>query len=300
MATLEDILTQERARLFGLAYRMLGSAAEAEDVLQEAFLRARETSLETIRSPASLLTTIVVRLCIDQKRSARARREVYVGPWLPEPVPTRSDADPIERAEQISQAFLVVLESLSPLGRAAYLLREVLGYEYPEIASVLDRDERACRQLVSRAKREILERRPRFAPSREEHRILVERFAETVRTGDVHGLAVLLSEQVAAIADGGGMIGVARSPVLGREKVARYFVRLAGALGMRFEPAELNGWVGLLGVVGGQVFCATQFETDGAHVLRISTTVNPEKLHALRSGQVLRLEATEGPSSGDA
>lgn len=280
--SLDTILVRDRGRLFGLAYRMLGSAADAEDVLQDAFLRARGTPLAGVRSPEALLTTIVVRLCIDQKRRARSRRETYVGPWLPEPIATSSREDPVERAELISQAFLVALESLSPLGRAAFLLREVLGYDYDEIASVLDRDERACRQLVSRAKREVHERRPRFASSREDHRRLVEGFAETLRSGDVVRLEGLLTAQVTAIADGGGIRGVARKPVIGRSLVARYFGKLVAALAMELEHAEINGWPALLGRVDGQVFCVLQLETDGAQIVRVYTTVNPEKLRELR------------------
>lgn len=278
--TVEEAFSSERARLFGVAYRMLGSASEAEDILQEAYLRARDTPVAALESPGAYFTTIVTRLCIDYKRSARVRRESYVGPWLPEPIATRTDSDPVERAERISQACLVVLESLSPLGRAAYVLREVFGYSYAEIAAVLDRDEPACRQLVRRAKQDVDERKPRFAPSREAHQRLVEGFAQTLMSGDVALVEALLSEDCAAISDGGGVQGVAKKPVEGRAKVARFFVNIYGRFtaDCRVDVREINGWPALLGFVGGRLFNVLQIETDGAHIVRIRTTVNPEKL----------------------
>lgn len=280
MTTLEQAFTQDRPRLFAVAYRMLGSASEAEDVLQEAYLRARNTTITAVHSPGAFFAKIVTRLCIDYKRSARARRESYVGPWLPEPIETRTAGDPVERAESISQAFLVVLENLSPLGRAAYLLREVFGYEYREIAAVVDRDEGACRQLVSRAKRDIEERKPRFAPSREAHHRLVEQFAQTLLHGNVSLIEAMLSQDVTALSDGGGMPGVARKPIVGRAKVALFFKRLGAQATSDFtmEVREVNGWPALLGFVAGRLVHVLQIETDGVQIVGIRSTVNPEKL----------------------
>jgi RNA polymerase sigma-70 factor (ECF subfamily) len=259
---------------------MLGSASEAEDILQEAYIRVRNTPSSELRSPGAFFTTIVTRLCIDYKRSARARRETYVGEWLPEPIATRTDTDPVQTAQLISQAFLVVLESLSPLARAAYLLREVFGYSYEEIATALDRDERACRQLVSRANREIAERRPRFAPSHDDHRRLVENFAQVIQTGDVSRMEQLLSSEVVAVSDGGGLPGIAQVPVRGRAKVALFFTRLMARApdGFRLEVREINGWPALVGYWGERLYSVMQLETDGQEIVSIRTTVNPDKL----------------------
>lgn len=280
MTTVEEAFSRERDRLFGVAYRMLGSASEAQDILQEAYLRARDTPLSELKSPGAFFTTIVTRLCIDYKRSARVRRESYVGPWLPEPIATRTDADPVETAQLISQAFLVVLESLSPLARAAYLLREVFGYSYEEVAAVLDRDVRACRQLVSRAKRDVAANRPRFAASRDDHRRLVESFARTMQTGEVSRLEALLSQDVVAVSDGGGLTGIARRPVRGRHKVALFFNKLLARAPstFRLEVQEINGWPALVGLWDGQLYSVVQLETDGDQIISIRTTVNPDKL----------------------
>lgn len=280
MATVDEEFARERRRLFGIAYRMLGSASEAEDILQDAYMRVRDTPGSELRSPGAFFTTIVTRLCIDYKRSARARRETYVGEWLPEPIATRTDADPVQTAQLISQAFLVVLESLSPLARAAYLLREVFGYSYEEIASALDRDVRACRQLVSRAHREVVERRPRFAASQDDHRRLVESFAQVMQTGDVSLLEQLLSSEVVAVSDGGGLRGIARTPVRGRAKVALFFTQLMKRAPetFRLEIREVNGWPALIGYWGDQLYSVMQLETDGHEIVSVRTTVNPDKL----------------------
>jgi len=281
MTSIEEAFSQERGRLFGVAYRILGSASEADDILQEAYLRVSDTSISELKSPGAFFTTIVTRLCIDHKRSARVRRETYVGPWLPEPITTRTDTDPVETAQLISQAFLVVLERLSPLARAAYVLREVFGYSYEDIAAVLDRDVRACRQLVSRAKRDVAENRPRFAASREDHRRLVESFAHTMKTGDVSQLEALLSSDVVAISDGGGAPGIAQKPVRGRAKVAVYFTRLyaRAPASYRLEVEEVNGWPALVGYWDDRLYAVVQIETDGAEIVSIATTANPDKLH---------------------
>ena len=280
MATVDEEFARERRRLFGIAYRMLGSASEAEDILQDAYMRVRDTPGSELRSPGAFFTTIVTRLCIDYKRSARARRETYVGEWLPEPIATRTDADPVQTAQLISQAFLVVLESLSPLARAAYLLREVFGYSYEEIASALDRDVRACRQLVSRAHREVVERRPRFAASQDDHRRLVESFAQVMQTGDVSLLEQLLSSEVVAVSDGGGLRGIARTPVRGRAKVALFFTQLMKRAPetFRLEIREVNGWPALIGYWGDQLYSVMQLETDGHEIVSVRTTVNADKL----------------------
>ena len=228
-----DPFEEYRSLLFAMAYRMLGSAMEAEDIVQEAYLRYRATPPESIRTLKSFLTTIVHHLCIDHLKSAQAQRENYVGPWLPEPIITGDGASllsplrQITDRESISMAFLVLLESLSPLERAVFLLREVFDYEYAEIAQITGRDEAACRQLFSRAKKHISEHRPRFPASPEAHAKMVGRFMEACIAGDIDGLMSLLAEDVTAWSDGGGKVsGAARQPIQGRDKVARGIIGL--------------------------------------------------------------------------
>src|SRR5436853_3433229 len=210
---------------------MLGIAMEAEDIVQEAYLRYRATPPESIRTLKSFLTTIVHHLCLDHLKSAQARRENYVGPWLPEPIITGDGASllsplrQITDRESISMAFLVLLESLSPLERAVFLLREVFDYEYPEIAGITGRDEAACRQLFSRAKKHIKEHRPRFPASPEAHAKMVGRFMEAWIAGNMDGLTILLAEDVTVWSDGGGKVsGAARQPIQGRDCVARAMI----------------------------------------------------------------------------
>ncbi|MBZ0288165.1 MAG: RNA polymerase sigma-70 factor [Anaerolineae bacterium] len=228
-----------RPLMFSIAYRMLGSAMEAEDIVQEAYLRYQATPPETIRSPQAFLSTIVTRLCLNPLQSARSQRETYIGPWLPEPVLTGADAALVSPAgqvsayESISMAFLVLLEQLTPLERAVFLLREVFDYEYAEIAEIVGREEAACRQLFSRAKKHLVDNRPRFKSSPETHRQILERFMQAVGVGDLEGLTSLLAEDVTLWSDGGGKVTAARKPVHGRELVARFFLNLR-----KFEPAE--------------------------------------------------------------
>src|SRR5262249_16514195 len=206
---------------------MLGSAMEAEDIVEEAYLRYRATPPESIRTLKSFLTTIVHHLCIDHMKAAQAQRETYIGPWLPEPVITGDGASllsplrQITDRESISMAFLVLLESLSPLERAVFLLREVFDYEYADIAQITGRDEAACRQLFSRAKKHISDHRPRFPASPEAHAKMVGSFMEACLAGDMDGLMSLLAEDVTLWSDGGGKVSAALQPIQGRDKVAR-------------------------------------------------------------------------------
>src|SRR4029453_12165069 len=188
---------EHRAALFAVAYRMLGSVADAEDIVQDAFLRWREAPRDDVESPRAYLTTIVTRLCIDHLRSARGRREEYVGPWLPEPVvAVEPPAEPGEMAESCSMAFLVLLESLTPAERAALLLREVFDYEYAEVATILGKSEANCRQLVRRARERIAKGRPRFDASVAQREQMTERFMAACATGDMEGLLGLLSDDI--------------------------------------------------------------------------------------------------------
>lgn len=299
-----DPFEQYRSLLFAMAYRMLASAMEAEDIVQEAYLRYRATPPASIRTLKSFLTTVVHHLCIDHLKSAQVRRENYVGPWLPEPIITGDDAarmSPLGQIidrESISLAFLVLLESLSPLERAVFLLREVFDYEYAEIAQITGRDEAACRQLFSRAKKHIRENRPRFPASPEAHLKMVGRFMDAFIAGDIEGLTSLLAEDVTVWSDGGGKVaGAARHPIRGREKVARAAISLVANApeGTTFEVFEVNGLPALLIRVKGQIVGVLSLEVEGDVIRAVRNVANPDKLAHLHppspSGQVWRTSA---------
>jgi RNA polymerase sigma-70 factor (ECF subfamily) len=270
-----------------MAYRMVGSAMEAEDIVQEAYLRYRATPPESIRALKSFLTTIVYHLCIDHLKSAQTRRETYIGPWLPEPIITGNGASllaplrQIPDRESISMAFLVLLERLSPLERAVFLLREVFDYEYAEIAQMTERDEAACRQLCSRANKHIRDRRPRFPASPEAHANMVGRFMDACRAGDMDGLMSLLAADVTMWSDGGGKVsGAARHPVQKRAKVARGMIGFAARApeGTTVEVIEVNGLPALLVRVKGHIVAVITLEVEGDVVRAIRNIANPDKL----------------------
>jgi RNA polymerase sigma-70 factor, ECF subfamily len=281
-----DPFEEYRPLLFAIAYRMLGSAMEAEDIVQEAYLRYHDTPPESIRALKSFLTTIVHNLCIDHLKSARAQRETYVGPWLPEPVITGDGASllsplrQITDRESISMAFLVLLESLSPLERAVFLLREVFDYEYAEIAQITGRDEAACRQLFSRAKKHVSDHRPRFQASPEAHAQMLGKFMEACAAGDMDGLMSLLAEGVTVWSDGGGKVSTARRPVQGRAKVARLIIGIMAHApqGTTVEVVEANGLPALLTRVNGQIFSLLTLEVDGNFIRAVRNVANPDKL----------------------
>ncbi len=269
-----------RPSLLAIAYRMLGSAAEAEDIVQEAWLRWQGTAREAVRSERAFLSTVVTRLCLDRLKSARASREEYVGPWLPEPVRTDTQVDP----ESISLAFLVLLESLSPIERAVYLLHEVFGYSHAEVAEMVGKEEAACRQILHRARDHIHARRPRFAPSKEAHERLVTGFMSACLSGDLAGLKSLLADDVTSWSDGGGKIrGAALNAVRGADAVARLFLGLGkkAPAGITPELAEVNGWPALVLRLNGVAFDVISFETDGERIHAIRSVLNPEKLTRL-------------------
>lgn len=282
------LYAEHRSFLVGLAYRMLGSVAEAEDAVQETFVRAQTARTDDVASPRAWLATIVTRICLDQLRSARARREQYTGEWLPEPVRTDapgaalSPVDP-EDAESLSLAFLVLLERLSPLERAVFLLHEVFDYSHAEIAATLERDEAAIRQLFSRAKAHVRAGRPRFAADPERHRELVIRFATAIGQGDLDGLRALLAADAIARSDGGGRAKAALRPVSGDDRVARFLLGLArrASPDLRYELVELNGRAGLTWSDASGLLGAMSFATDGDRVVEIDMVLNPEKLRAV-------------------
>jgi RNA polymerase sigma-70 factor (ECF subfamily) len=279
------VFAEQRPRLFGVAYRMLGSVADAEDVLQETYLRWQETvnAGTEVDSPSAYLTTMVSRRCLDELRSARRRREEYVGEWLPEPLLVDDRLDPAAQTEledSLSTAFLVVLEALSPGERAAFLLHDVFGYEYPELARILGRAEPACRQLVARARRRVQERRPRFDVSREEHERLLTEFLHASTAGDLDGLVGLLAEDAVLRADGGGVVTAARNPILGADRVARWVLGVVQKAppGLTSEVEMVNGLPGIVMRLDGALFGVGSFEVRDGRIHDIYLQVNPQKL----------------------
>jgi len=276
-----------RPRAFAIAYRMLGSVSEAEDVVQESLLRLHQAleGGESIASPPAYLSTIVTRLAIDELRSARVRREVYVGEWLPEPLLTTGEDDPaaqVEIADSLSVGFLVLLESLSPEQRAAFLLREVFDYPYDRIAEIIGKSEAASRQLVSRARRQVDERRPRFETSREQADRLAERFFAAVGEGDLGRLESLLAEDVGLHGDGGGKVPALARPVSGRSRVARTiaaWVRASTRVGATLRRVQVNGAPGAEYLdPEGRVIGVMSIEIRGGRIQAVRSVVNPDKL----------------------
>jgi RNA polymerase sigma-70 factor (ECF subfamily) len=281
---------QHRPLLFSIAYRMLGSAADAEDVLQDAYLRWQRATDTDVRSPKDYLSATVTRLAMDHLRSARVRREVYVGPWLPEPLVGVDAHDPLAAtslAESLSTAFLVLLERLTPTQRAAFLLREVFAFEYADVARILDASEANARQLVQRAKQHIAEGRPRFSPDAQRADELAQRFLAACTTGDLDGLVGMLSEDAVAWADGGGKFAAARRPVKGAERVSRFVSSVVAKWVASGSVAigPVNGGVGLLFRAGGGLRAVLTIAPDVARsrVQGIFIQVNPDKLRGLVS-----------------
>lgn len=273
-----------RSRLFAIAYRMLGSRTEAEDMVQEAFLRWQAAPHEQVESARAYLSTIITRLCLDQLKSARAQRETYVGPWLPEPLrtgslPTNEPVDP----QSISLAFMVLLEALSPVERAVYLLHEVFDYSHAEVAAIVGKEEAACRQLFHRARAHIQERRPRFAPSRADHERLLTGFLTAVQAGDLEGLRGMLAKDAVTWSDGGGKRLAARNLIHGADANARLFLGLARKAqpGFELEFAEINGWPALIMRQDGEVSDVLGIETDGAQIHAVYLMRNPDKLRGI-------------------
>src|SRR3989475_10321354 len=276
-----------RPYLFSIAYRMLGSAMDAEDMVQETYLRYQTTPAEPIRSLKAYLTTILIRLCMDQLHLARRKREVYVGPWLPEPIlttttPASEDpAERVDREESISLAFLMLLEQLQPFERAVFLLREVFAYEFAEIATMLDKREAACRRSFSRAKLHLRAHRPRFPASPETHRQLLNGYFQAVQTGEITPLMNLLSEDVTLWADGGGKIKqAALRPIVGRDAVARFSLGTVRFLpeDYRVEPGEVNGQAALIIRAGEKAFAIFTIDVEQGQIQAIRIIANPDKL----------------------
>jgi RNA polymerase sigma-70 factor (TIGR02957 family) len=291
VSTEEHELEQLRRASFAIAYRMLGSVSEAEDVVQEALLRVHRAieDGEQIVSPRAYAATVTTRLAINELRSARARRELYVGEWLPEPILTDGVDDPAQHAEMadsLSLAMLVLLESLSPEQRAALLLHDVFDYGYPEIAKIIGKTEDNVRQLASRARRHVEERRGgvvRFQASREQRKELTQRFFAAVQQGDLAGLEALLAHDVVLTGDGGGKVPALARSLRGRNRVARMLVtwmRVVSRLpDFTLRPTEVNGGPGVMVLDGQQrLISVWSLDTVGGEIRNISSVVNPDKL----------------------
>jgi RNA polymerase sigma-70 factor (ECF subfamily) len=273
-----------RPLLFRLAYRMTGTRADAEDTVQEAFLRWQNAPEEEIRSPKSYLTTVVARLALDSLKAARHKREVYVGPWLPEPIVEPWGAQAVEMAESLSLAFLRVLESLSPVERIAFLLREIFEAPYAEVASTLETTEANCRQIVARARKHLQDHRPRFSVDRDRHRGVLQKFLVATASGDASQLLNMLREDALLYSDGGGKTQAALNPIFGRDRVASFFagiVKKGATAALRPAFAQVNGEPGLLLYNGAQLAGIVTLELDDSgRIAGIFMVVNPDKLSA--------------------
>lgn len=283
-----EVFTTERPLLFSIAYRMLGSAADAEDVLQDAWVRYAGADHASIRSPKAFATTIVTRLCLDRLKSARATREEYVGPWLPEPVltsDTESPATMLQRAESLTLAFLVLLEQLSPEERAVFLLKDIFDYGHAEVAEMLGLTVENSRQLLHRAKARLAEARPRLSGTPESRRAVAERFARAFSSGDGAQLSALLAKDVGVWADGGGKVSAARRPVLGHDTVLNFLIGLHRTAKTAYDwrdlaltIQEVNAEPAIVVRVAGRLESIFVLSIEDDTVSAIRVVRNPDKL----------------------
>jgi RNA polymerase sigma-70 factor (ECF subfamily) len=289
------IFEQHRDLLFAVAYRMLGTVADAEDAVQDSWLRWSAAARDEVADPKAYLIRVVTNGSLDRLRSARARREAYVGPWLPEPVLTGPGvADRAELAESVSLAMLVVLESLTPEERAVFVLREVFGFSHAEIASSLGKSEPGVRQLAHRAREHVQARRPRFEVDRGQQQEVTRRFLAAAMGGDLDGLLAVLAPDVVLVSDGGGKARAAIRPITGADKVARF---IRGIVGRPYDGhqvrditrsrAAINGSPGVVLTAAGQVLAAVTVTVAGDRVTALQLVVNPDKLRAISAGREL-------------
>ena len=281
---LTEAFEDYRNLLFSIAYRMLGSVMEAEDAVQEAYLRFMAAGVEEVVSYRAYLITIVTRICLDQLKSARVRREQYVGPWLPEPLETADEPSVVVQSkETITLAFLTLLEKLPPVERAAFLLREVFDYDYADIAQVVEKSEANCRQLVSRAKKHLVENRPRLDTPQEVQQRLLTRFMAAVNEGDESSLVQMLSEDVQLWSDGGGKVAAAIHPLFGPAKVAAFFLGLARKIppNTEIKLREYNRAPGIAVYIDGKLDTVMNFLIADEQIYDIRAVRNPDKLRHL-------------------
>jgi RNA polymerase sigma-70 factor (TIGR02957 family) len=292
-----DIFQYYRDLLFAVAYRMLGTVADAEDAVQDAWIRWSSAPRGDVAEPKAYLVRIVTNTALDRLRLAKARRESYIGPWLPEPLLTGPDvADRTELAESVSVAMLVVLESLTPEERAVFLLREVFGFRHAEIAETLGRSEAGVRQLAHRAREHVQARRPRFEVDSGQQREVTQRFLAAAMGGDLHELMAVLAPDVVMVSDGGGKAQAALRPIIGAAKVARFLLGISDRPYMGIERGDLtvetvaiNGSTGLLVTGHGQVIAAATAVVADGQVTAIQLVANPDKLRALSAGRQLAM-----------
>ncbi|MDV3348767.1 RNA polymerase sigma-70 factor [Leptolyngbyaceae cyanobacterium CCMR0082] len=285
-----DVFNQYRSLLFAIAYRMLGSVTDAEDMVQDTFLRWQQASEQSIKSTQAYLTTIITRLCIDRLRSARVQREHYIGSWLPEPIVTESTTnsatDPMtvaELADSLTMAFLVLLERLSPLERAVFLLREAFGYDYNEIGQIVEKKAATCRQIFRRARQHLADQRPRFQTSLQQQEQLTYKFMQASQQGDVQGLLDLLAKDITLWSDGGGQVVACLKPLHGAAKVAgflRAIYRRAQKLGWEYEVelAQINGQPGLVYTRDNTIETVVAIEIVDNRIQSLYFMRNPDKL----------------------
>lgn len=283
------LFSAERERLFAIAYRMLGSVEDAEDLVQETFIRWARVDPDTIESPAAWLTTVVTRLALNQLQSARKTRETYVGPWLPEPVLTSEEPSPSDRAEvadSLSIAFLAVLERLTPRERAVFLLRDVFVYEYHEIARMLELSEANCRQIFHRARERVASKAARFHADRRTHARLLESFARAVTSGDVDGVVQLLAGDAVLWADGGGQVrAAALRPIRGALRVARFLVGVTAKTPrdeLVIATRMVNTFPALVASIGGVAQRVVSIDVRNGRIVGVYAMANPAKLKGMR------------------
>lgn len=284
-----DTFQTHRPRLFALAYRLLGSRSDAEDVVQDAWLRWQDADIASIRDPEGWLVTATTRLGLDRLRARRNARIEYVGPWLPEPLEIALDPDPLHDpaqrhalADEVSMAFLALLEQLGPDERAAFLLKDVFDYDYPDIAPLLDHSPANCRQLVHRARQRLQAGKSRFAVSAGQHRDLLTRFMDASQRGDQAAILSLLHANAEMVSDGGGRVMAAIRPLLGAERIAQLYWAIARRNGA--HPARIgyvNGEPAILRFQGEQLHSVTLVSIDGDRIAQVLSVLNPEKLTAL-------------------
>jgi len=278
-----DAFAALRPRLFAIAYRMLGTRADAEDVLQDAWLRWHRADQAALQSAEAWLVTVVTRLAIDRLRAAKTEREAYVGWWLPEPLVELDERTPEAAAElagELSVALLWVLERLSAEERAAFLLRQVFDHDYDEIATLLDKSEAACRQMVHRATERVQQERPRFDVSKDTHRRVLEKFVQAARSGERAAMKALLAEDVQIVGDGGGKVPSFFKVLRGADRIANLYWALHKRLADQvvYRIAQINGEPGLLRYIGGRLESAQAVVTDGERIVAIYAVRNPDKL----------------------
>lgn len=288
-----ETFNQYRSLLFAIAYRMLGTVTDAEDMVQETFLRWQQTAEATVKSAKTYLATITTRLCIDHLRSAQVKREQYVGPWLPEPVITQQTDDPaaqVELADSLSMAFLVVLERLSPIERAVFLLREVFDYDYDEIGQMVGKSPANCRQILRRSRQHVAAQRPRFAVSHQQQEQITAQFLEALTQGNLQGLLALLAKDATFWSDGGGQVTAALKPLQGAMKVARFLlaIRQKWLSTSVTRLVEINGQPGMINLVDGRIDSVTTFDIVDGCIQSVYSVRNPEKLKRISKDAMLR------------